>query len=309
MKEIRIASRPSRLALAQANEIKALLSSLVPEYVFNLVEISTKGDRDRSDFLYKSKSVGFFTSEVERTLLDGRADIAVHSLKDLPTAMTEGLTIAAIPQREAVNDVIITSKDINSIQDLPNGATVGTSSVRRISQLKLLRSDLNCQPLRGNVETRIRKVHQGHVDAIVIAQAGVNRLGLSDQISLTLPLIDFIPAPGQGALAVQVRNDNEELCELVSKLDHQQARITTQTERKILAGLHGGCSIPLGVHSTINNNILYIDAILCNLSGTKSVRKSASCLINDVTETATTLTQQIFNEGGKEILEDLKSKT
>ena len=171
MKEIKIATRASKLALAQANQTMRSLLLLDPICQVSLVEISTKGDRDKSDFLYKVGSMGFFTSEVEQALLDGRADVAVHSLKDLPTTITKGLTISAIPQREQVSDVIVASKDIASIQDLPKGATVGTSSLRRITQLKLIRPDLDCQPLRGNVQTRIRKVQEGQVDAIVIAQA------------------------------------------------------------------------------------------------------------------------------------------
>jgi hydroxymethylbilane synthase len=163
MKSIRIATRASKLALAQANQTMKDISSLSPTSTICLVEISTKGDRDLSDFLYKVGSTGFFTSEVERALLDGRADVAVHSLKDLPTAITNGLTISAIPNREQVNDVIVASKDIASIQDLPKGAVVGTSSLRRITQLKLIRPDLDCQPLRGNVETRIRKVQEGAI--------------------------------------------------------------------------------------------------------------------------------------------------
>ena len=154
MKEIKIATRASKLALAQANQTMRSLLLLDPICQVSLVEISTKGDRDKSDFLYKVGSMGFFTSEVEQALLDGRADVAVHSLKDLPTTITKGLTISAIPQREQVSDVIVASKDIASIQDLPEGATVGTSSLRRITQLKLIRPDLDCQPLRGNVQHR-----------------------------------------------------------------------------------------------------------------------------------------------------------
>ncbi|MCD6174700.1 MAG: hydroxymethylbilane synthase [Planctomycetes bacterium] len=302
MKEIRIATRASKLALAQARQVMKLLSTAAPEIPVSIVEISTKGDRDTSDFLYKVGSVGFFTSEVERALLDGRADIAVHSLKDLPTTITKGLTISAIPQREQVHDVIIAARNIHSIQGLPKGATIGTSSVRRISQLKLIRPDLNCQPLRGNIETRIRKVQEGQLDAIVIARAGLNRLGLSGNISLILPPEDFIPAPGQGALAIQTREDNTELCKLVRKLDDPNTRITTQTERRILAGLHGGCSIPLGVFSFIEKDALHIRAILCNLVATKYVKKAASCPIDKAMETADTIAQQILDEGGKQIL-------
>lgn len=306
MNIIRIATRASKLALAQANQVAKLLSALSPDCSVELVEISTKGDRDKSDFLYKASSVGFFTSEVEKALLDNRADIAVHSLKDLPTTITQGLTISAIPQREQVSDVVVTSKKLASIHDLPKGATVGTSSVRRISQLKLIRPDLNCQPLRGNIETRIGKVQQGQVNVIIIAQAGLNRLGLSDNISLILSPEKFIPAPGQGALAVQTREDNMELCEFVSKLDHKNSRIAVETERRILAGLHGGCSIPLGVYSFLDKDTIHIHAILCNLAATKHIRKIASCPIDKAAETAESITQQILAEGGKQILEEIQ---
>ena len=306
MKEIKIATRASKLALAQANQTMRSLLLLDPNCQVSLVEISTKGDRDKSDFLYKVGSMGFFTSEVEQALLDGRADVAVHSLKDLPTTITKGLTISAIPQREQVSDVIVASKDIASIQDLPKGATVGTSSLRRITQLTLIRPDLDCQPLRGNVETRIRKVQEGQVDAIVIAQAGLNRLNLSDNISLILPPEEFIPAPGQGALAIQTREDNTELCRLVSRLEDPSTRISVQTERRILAGLHGGCSIPLGVFSLIEKDTIHISAVLCNLAATKHIRKTVSCPIDMALETADIITQQILAEGGKDILEEIR---
>ncbi len=308
MKTIRIATRASKLALAQTKQVKNLLSSVAPDIPISIVEISTKGDRDKSDFLYKVGSTGFFTSEVEQALLDGRADVAVHSLKDLPTTITKGLTISAIPQREQVSDVIVASGDIASIQDLPKGATVGTSSLRRITQLKLIRPDLDCQPLRGNIETRIRKVRQGQINAIVIAQAGLNRLNLSGNISLILPPENFIPAPGQGALAIQTRKDNTALYNLVSRLEDPNTRITVQTERRILAGLHGGCSIPLGVFSFIEKDAIHISAILCNLAATKNIRKTASCSIDMALKTADIMTQQILAEGGKDILEEIRNE-
>jgi hydroxymethylbilane synthase len=308
MKEIRIATRASKLALAQANQTMRSLLLLDPICRVSLVEISTKGDRDKSDFLYKVGSMGFFTSEVEQALLDGRADVAVHSLKDLPTTITKGLTISAIPQREQVSDVIVASKDIASIQDLPKGVTVGTSSLRRITQLKLIRPDLDCQPLRGNVETRIRKVQEGQVDAIVIAQAGLNRLNLSDNVSLVLPPEEFIPAPGQGALGIQTREEDSDFCKLISRLEDPSTRISVQTERRILAGLHGGCSIPLGVFSLIEKDTIHISAVLCNLAATKHIRKTVSCPIDMALETADTITQQILAEGGKEILEEIRDE-
>ena len=304
MKEIKIATRASKLAMAQANLVKDYLSALAPDTSISIVKISTKGDRDKSDFL--NDSVGFFTSEVENALLNREGDIAVHSLKDLPTTITKGLVVSAIPQRESVCDVIVGPNKLSSIHDLPPNARVGTSSLRRMTQLKLLRPDLDCRPLRGNIETRIRKVQDGQIDAIVIAEAGLNRLGLPDHISLILPPTDFIPAPGQGALAIQTRQDDTEICRLVSNLDDADSRLTAETERRILAGLHGGCSIPLGVYSYIENETIHIHAILCNLAITKQVKKTISCPVDQATQAADAITRQILDEGGREILEELR---
>lgn len=306
VKSLRIATRGSKLATAQTNFVVEQLHAARAGLEIETVEVSTKGDRDRSEFLYDKESVGFFTSEVERALLDGRADIAVHSLKDLPTAMTGGLVIAAVPVREAVCDVIVSGRKIGSIDDLPAGAKVGTSSLRRITQLKLVRDDLDCRPLRGNVETRLKKVEVGELDAIVVAKAGLNRLGLWKDNRLELEPTEFIPAPGQGALAVQTCVNDAEVCELVGQLDDADTRLTTQAERRILAGLHGGCSIPLGVYAQVENKTLHIHAILCDLQSTKCVRKNVSCAIEKADETADKLTQEILDDGGEKILKNLR---
>jgi len=256
MRPLKIASRASKLALVQSNHIRNLLKNLSDGIEISIVKVSTKGDRDKSDFLYKSDSMGFFTSEVENAVLDGRADIAVHSLKDLPTAGTKGLVVAAVPKRESVADALIANrgfrglhglntnkKSVKSVQSvvaaLPAGAIVGTSSLRRIAQLRRLRDDLKCVPLRGNVETRVSKVASGKIDAAIIACAGLNRLGLADKISAILSPQEFLPAPAQGALAVQIRTADGELAELVSQLDDKHSRITVETERTILTSMHG----------------------------------------------------------------------
>lgn len=305
MKRIRIATRASRLALAQTRQVINALRSVFPDLSVLVAEISTQGDRDKSDFLYARSSVGFFTSEVENALLDGGAELAVHSLKDLPTAMTKGLVIAAIPRRDAVNDVIVTSKKISSLNKLPAGAAIGTSSLRRMTQLKLLRSDLDCRPLRGNVETRIRKVKEGLLDAVIVAQAGLNRLGLSNFNGLILPPEEFIPAPGQGALAVQTRQDDAELCRMISMLDDPNTRLAVQTERRILAGLHGGCSIPLGVYAPVQNGTMHIHAILCNPSATRHIKKTLTCPADKADEAADRLIEEILKEG-HDILDDIR---
>ena len=306
MRSLRIASRGSKLALVQANYISNLLENLTGQIEISIVKISTKGDRDKSDFLYKSDSIGFFTSEVEKALLDGRADLAVHSLKDMPTACTKGLMVAAVPKRESVADALIASSGVSSITDLPAGATVGTSSLRRIAQLRRLRNDIKCVPLRGNVETRVSKVVSGQVDAAVIACAGLNRLGLSDKISAILSPHEFLPAPAQGALAVQIRTDDYELAELVSKLDDENSRIAVEAERCILSSMHGGCSIPLGVYSEISGDNITIEAVISDVEGNKYIKRSMTGYVNQANECAEKLAKELLNTGGREILDQIR---
>ncbi len=307
MRPIKIASRGSKLALVQSNHILSLLKNLSDGIEISIVKMSTKGDRDKSEFLYKSDSIGFFTSDVENAVLDGRADIAVHSLKDLPTACTEGLVVAAVPKRESVADALITSSQADSIAALPAGATVGTSSLRRIAQLRRLRDDLKCVPLRGNVETRVSKVALGKIDAAIVACAGLNRLGLADKISAILPPREFLPAPAQGALAVQIRTADTELAELVSKINDTYSRITVEAERTILTSMHGGCSIPLGVYSQISGDNITIDAMLSDVEGKKYINRSKTSRINEANSCAEKLAQEMLAAGGREILDQIRN--
>jgi len=306
MRPLKIASRASKLALIQSNHICSLLKNLIDGIEISIVKVSTKGDRDKSNFLYKSKSIGLFTSEVENALLDGRADIAVHSLKDLPTACTEGLVVAAVPQRDSVADALIASGQATSISALPAGATVGTSSLRRIAQLHRLRDDLKCVPLRGNVETRVSKVTSGKIDAAIVACAGLNRLGLADKISAILPPRDFLPAPAQGALAVQIRTTDSELAGLVSQLNDEHSRIAVEAERCILTSMHGGCSIPLGVYSQICGDFITIEAMVSDIEGKKYIKRSKTGCINEAKSCAMELTQELLAAGGQEILEQIR---
>ncbi|MHC4622438.1 MAG: hydroxymethylbilane synthase [Planctomycetota bacterium] len=303
MRRIRIASRASRLALTQTDIVKHLLQKLSPDAEFEVVTVSTKGDRDKSDFLHKSESVGLFTAEVEKAILEGRADMAVHSLKDLPTAGPAELVTAAILKREWVADALVTAGSAASVEDLPAGATVGTSSLRRIAQLKHLRQDLKCVPLRGNVETRVRKVLSGRVDAAVVACAGLHRLGLEDKISAFLPPQEFLTAPGQGALAVEVLAENGGLAERVSRLDHEPTRIAVQAERCVLAAMHGGCSIPLGVYARPVNDKLVIDAMIADIDGKNLIRRSRSSALGESEGCALKLAEELLEAGGREILE------
>ena len=307
MRHIRIASRASKLALVQSNYIRDLLQNLSCDIEISIVEVSTKGDRNKSDFLYKSESIGFFTSEVENTILDGKADIAVHSFKDLPTTPATGLVVAAIPERESPADALVALVQVASIEDLPAGATVGTSSLRRIAQLKHQRKDLKCVPLRGNVETRIGKVLSGQIDAAVVACAGLNRLGLTDKISAILPPQNFIPAPAQGALAVQIRADNSELVELLHQLDDEPTRIAVEAERAVLAAMQGGCSIPLGVYAHILDDTITIDAMIADINGERLIRRSAAYPVNQNSANAKKLAEELLDAGGREILNQTRN--
>jgi len=308
MNSIRIATRGSKLAITQSEYVSALLRDLCPDVEITLVQITTKGDKDKTDFLYKAESVGFFTSEVEKALLEDRADLAVHSLKDLPTAITPGLVVAAIPKRQSVADALVFSGPVTLLEDLPKGITIGTSSLRRIAQLKHIRSDLNCVPLRGNVETRVNKVITGQVDGIIIACAGLNRLGLSENISMILPPEKFMPAPAQGALAIQIRSDDNKLAELVSQLDDTPSRVTAETERQILSAMHGGCSIPLGVYSRIQDDSIKVDAMICDIEGKNYIKRSFISNFPQAKACAKNLAEELLAAGGRKILDKMRAE-
>ncbi len=309
MRAIRIASRSSKLALTQTYYIKDALLAISPDLDISVVEISTHGDRDRSDFLYKSQVQGLFTSEVENALLDGRADIAVHSLKDLPTSGSPELTVGAIPIRQTVADALVTLQSVTGLNDLPKGAKVGTSSLRRIAQLKHARPDLNCVPLRGNVETRVGKVQSGDIDVAVIACAGLNRLGMDAHIAAALPPEEFLPAPAQGALAVQMRASDAELAPLIGQLNDTEAQLTAHTERLVLAAMHGGCSIPLGVHARLQDNSLTIEAMISDVEGKTYIRRTKTSTIEQASTCARELAQEMLDAGGQQILEQIRKES
>jgi hydroxymethylbilane synthase len=210
-------------------------------------------------------------------------------------------------KREEVADALVASGRAASIEELPVGARIGTSSLRRIAQLKHLRTDLQCVPLRGNVETRIRKVLSGEVDAAIVACAGLNRLGLADKISAVLDPEKFLTAPGQGALAVQIRADDAELCRLLCELDDKPTRIATEAERSVLAAMRGGCSIPLGVYARVTDDRVIIDAMIADIEGKVVIRRSGSSTLDQSKACASKLAQELLDAGGREILERIRN--
>jgi hydroxymethylbilane synthase len=241
---IRIGTRGSPLATWQAGWVAERLRALHPALRVELVEIKTQGDRDRTSQLAAIGEVGLFTKEIQRAVLDGAADLAVHSLKDLPTRVTDELILAAVPPREDVADALVAPR-YRTIEALPEGAKVGTSSPRRRAQLLYLRPDLQIATLRGNVETRLNQASQGHLDAVVLASAGLRRLRLEHQITERLGPPGFLPAVGQGALGIECRRDDATVLALLEPLDDPPSRRAVCAERAALADLEGGCSLPV----------------------------------------------------------------
>jgi hydroxymethylbilane synthase len=266
-KTLTIATRGGALAAAQTEIVVSALKKLYPDIDICIKKITSEGDRDHRTTLWELKSTGFFTSVLEDALLAGQADIAVHSFKDLPTAIREGLVIGAVLQRKFPEDCLVSAEKVNSLDDLPKGAKVGTSSLRRTVQLKQLRSDLQCVPIRGNVTTRLKKLEKGEFDAIVLARAGLERLGLGGKISFIFDPARFIPAPAQGALAVEVRADDAETATIVSKLDDVNTRIETTAERLVFSALECGCHAPAGAFAQTADSHIAISGFYCDPDG------------------------------------------
>jgi len=270
---IRIGTRASKLAKWQANWVADQLRRLGA--TVELVEITTSGDVQQTGPIADVGLQGVFTKEVQAAVLTGDADIAVHSLKDLPTEQVDGLVLAAVPERENVADALV-SNQAKSLAALPTGARVGTGSLRRLAQLKHLRPALKVVGIRGNVDTRLRKLDEGECDAILLAAAGLHRLGWEDRIAELLAPPQMLPAVGQGALGIECRGDDLAVQELLSQLDHNETHQAVTAERAMLALLHGGCSVPVGGWGRIENGKLVLDGLVANLMGTQVLKANAS---------------------------------
>jgi len=305
MKTLTVATRGGKLAIAQTGIVISALKKIYPGLQIEIKKVKTAGDRDRRTALWNLNETGFFTSQVEDVLLADQADFAVHSLKDLPTRPREGLTIAAVCDRQFAEDCLIAAKPVASIEELPHASKIGTSSLRRIAQLKRLRADLRLEPIRGNVTTRIRKLDEGRFDAILLARAGVERLGLADKISFCFDPRQFIPAPAQGALAVQTRTDDAETTEIISAIDDRMARTTALAERQILTTLQCGCHAPVGAFAEIVGDDIQICAFISDLEGKNFISRSISSLISDAFKLAEELANDLLSAGGQEILQDI----
>jgi len=276
MSKLRIGSRGSQLALWQANHISALLCARGHEVEIEIIH--TTGDKitDVPLAMVGTKGgvgKGIFTKEIEEALAAGRVDLAVHSLKDLPTELPAGFEIAAIPEREDARDAFC-SRLYANIEVLPQGALVGTSSLRRQAQLKAIRPDLETHALRGNVDTRLRKLEQGEYAAIILAAAGLKRLGKTELIQQMMPVEIMCPAAGQGALAIEIRAGDSDVRQHLEFLDDPSARAATTCERAVLNRLGGGCQVPIGAFAEIHGGRLYLESIVADPDGSKLIRDS-----------------------------------
>jgi hydroxymethylbilane synthase len=300
MAHLRIGSRGSQLALWQANHISALLRDR--GHQVELEVIKTTGDKITDVALAKVGTKGMFTKEIEEALAEGRIDLAVHSLKDLPTELALEFEIAAITKRENPQDVFC-SRKYASIDDLPQRGHVGTSSLRRQAQLKALRPDLDIHPLRGNVDTRLRKLEAGEYDAIILAAAGLNRLGKTELIRQVIPPEVICPAAGQGALAIEIGAGDAATRECLQFLDDAAARATTTCERALLNKLGGGCQVPIGAYAEMRVGRLHLNAIVARPDGSKILRESKEG--NNPVTLGNEVGEALLHRGGDAILEEV----
>ena len=291
-----IGTRGSQLALVQANAMAGALREAAPGLTVTIEVIHTKGDHIRDTPLAQIGGKGLFTKELEVALSEGRIDLAVHSLKDLPTELPEGLTLGAVPERETPYDAFVCER-FHDVAELPVGAKVGTSSLRRQAQLLAYRPDLKVVNLRGNVETRVRRVAEGAVDAAILACAGLERLGLCESIRSTLPVDIMIPAPAQGALGIEVREGDAETIEILGRISDLYATAEVVAERTCLAALEGGCQVPIGALARVQGSRLSLTACVCSVDGKTVLRTQCEGAASDAVSLGQAAAMQLLDQG------------
>tara|TARA_B110001469_G_scaffold127387_1_gene148072 strand:- start:1701 stop:2633 length:933 start_codon:yes stop_codon:yes gene_type:complete len=300
-----IGTRGSKLALYQANLVKSKLETAYPtlEVVINIIK--TKGDKILDIALSKIGDKGFFTKEIQDALYKKEVDIAVHSLKDLPTELPKGTQLGAILERTNHRDVLV-SINGKKLTDFTSDDKIATSSLRRKSQLIQINKEVQVVEIRGNVDTRIRKMYNGHCQGMIMAAAGIERLGLQDHITEYLNETQMLTAPGQGAIAIEIREEDNQILEVLSVLNHNESAICVKAERSFLNRLEGGCQIPFAAHATIKGDILTIEGMVATLDGRKIQREEIKGNIKDAIKLGIDLADSIKKNGGRKILEEVK---
>lgn len=305
---VRIATRASQLALWQSNYVADLLRQVAPGLVVDLVHVTTTGDRDQTEALRALGNFGVFTREVQLAVMDGRADIAVHSLKDLPTDGPPQLILAATPTRAVTFDAFIPpmdQADCTSLAALPTAARVGTGSPRRQAQLKFLRPDLQLLEVRGNVDTRLRKLDAGDYDALILAAAGLTRLGWSNRIAAQIGPPEMYPAVGQGAIGIECRTNDVDLRNLLERITHLPTMQSVIAERSLLSTLRAGCHAPLGVHTVVTGNSVQMEAVVLPLDGTHRWMASAAADVADALTLGKQVAEMLISQGADRVLKSI----
>jgi hydroxymethylbilane synthase len=301
-----VGTRGSALALWQTEHVVEQLQASAPDLDVKVRIIQTRGDLVRDRALSQVGGKGLFVKEIEQALLNGEIDLAVHSLKDMPTEQPKGLTLGAILERADPRDALVLRGGAGGLSSLPSGARVGTSSLRRQAQLLAVRPDLHVADLRGNVDTRLRKLREGQYDAVVLAVAGLVRLGHADAISYALPVEVMLPAVGQGALCIEMRADDVVTQGLTAQLDDLPTRQATEAERAFLRQLEGGCQVPIAACSEVDGGQLHLQGLVAALDGSRLVRDEICGTATEAARLGTTLAERLLMEGGRAILEAVR---
>lgn len=288
----------------QAEWVRSRLLALNPQDEVELVKIKTTGDKILDVPLAQVGGKGLFVKEIETALLEGRIDLAVHSMKDMPAEVPQGLCIGVVPKRENPYDVLI-ARNGYAFKDLPQGARVGSSSLRRGAQIRHVRPDITVTPLRGNLDTRIRKLETEGLVAIVLAAAGVRRLGMEARITEYLPEAVMLPAIGQGALAIEMRQDDETTAELIAPMDHRETRLAVESERAFLSRLEGGCQVPIAAHAKIVEDQIDLTGLVAEVDGSLLIRERITGPVDEHEELGVALASRLLEKGGKKILEGI----
>jgi hydroxymethylbilane synthase len=304
MKTLTIASRESRLALWQAEHIQTRLQELYPDLTVNILPMTTQGDQILDKTLSKIGGKGLFVKELETALLDGRADIAVHSAKDVPMVLPAGFTLAAICEREDARDAFV-SNQYEALADLPEGAVVGTASLRREAQIRARFPYLQIKPLRGNVQTRLRKLDEGEFDAIILASAGLIRLDLAHRITGLIDVSDSLPAPGQGALAIEISAARPDLLAVLAPLNHASTAACVLAERTLSRFLGGSCQIPLGAYATETDGLVTLKGLVASVDGLTVLKTEATAPLKEAEALGALLAEQLRAQGAQTIIDDI----
>ena len=303
--KIVVGTRGSKLALIQAESVVVKIREVNPDLEVGISKIVTKGDRNRHTRLDQIRGIGIFVKELEEALLDDRIDLAVHSLKDMPTEIPQGLCLAAVTQRLDPRDVLVASA--GRLDELVAGSRIGTGSLRRSVQLASYRPDLEVCSIRGNIDTRLRKVYSGEVDGVIVAAAAMRRLGLADKISEYLPLQHFLPAVGQGALAIETRLGDEEIAELASSINHLTTWQSINAERAFLSALGGGCRAPIAALGFVSDTVLKIKGMVADVSGKKILHALEEGNVMSPEEVGMRLAQKMMAMGASEFITEARA--